>query len=370
MADSAALILDIYSAALEESPWQGVVARMADSLNASHAFMFTTFAPLSEGGVGVFHELPEAGIRAFMAETADVDVWYQELVRRHGALRTGFTCTTDGLLPDRVLHRTRFFADYLRPGNIGRCLTTIVGDGSSLSTPLMPLCFYRPFGSKPFSKRDQSTLKQLQPHLTQAMLVRRKLDKARTSAAELAIHCVSVAVVVLARDRKILFANPAADELLAQPGAVLVRDGRLRAAEPSQTAVLDSAVAACAAYCLASGPSMPVRLSGPVGAGVVAGVVPPPARIPAASRACAVAILLREGGHRKELREIAAALYRLTAAEAELVAALSEGATLEAHAERRGIRLTTAKSQLLSVFGKTGTNRQAQLMRLMYSIAH
>jgi len=369
MTDSATLIRDIYTAALEEDPWQGVIASMADSFHASGAFMFTTFVPLSEGGVGVFHGFPEAGIRDFLAETAKVDVWYQELVRRHGALRTGFTSTTDGLLPERTLQRTRFFADYLRPGNIGRCMTTIVGDGSSSSAPLMPLCFYRPFGSRPFSRRDQVTLRQLQPHLTQAMQLRRKLDAARNGAAELALQCVSVAVVVLARDRKILFANPAADRLLAHPGAAPVRERRLCASEPAQTAALDAALAACLTHHFDDRISLAVRLSGPAGAGVVARIVPPPAKTPGGQRACAVAMLLQEGAPPADLRQTVAALYGLTPAEIELVAALSDGATLEIFAERRGVRAATVKSQLLSVFAKTGTNRQAQLMRLLYSIA-
>ena len=64
------------------------------------------------------------------------------------------------------------------------------------------------------------------------------------------------------------------------------------------------------------------------------------------------------------------ALYRLTGAEVALVKHLCSGASIEDFAERRLVRLATVKTQLQSVFGKTGTRRQSDLMRLAFSIAH
>jgi len=58
-------------------------------------------------------------------------------------------------------------------------------------------------------------------------------------------------------------------------------------------------------------------------------------------------------------------LYALTQAEAELVALLARGRTLEEAAAERGVRLNTVRSQLKQVFAKTDTNRQGQLMRLV-----
>jgi DNA-binding CsgD family transcriptional regulator len=59
------------------------------------------------------------------------------------------------------------------------------------------------------------------------------------------------------------------------------------------------------------------------------------------------------------------ALYGLTDAEARLTCALLEGARLEDYAERVGISMNTARTHLKSVFAKTDTDRQAELMRLL-----
>ena len=60
-----------------------------------------------------------------------------------------------------------------------------------------------------------------------------------------------------------------------------------------------------------------------------------------------------------------AALFSLTAAEARLAADLREGLSLKAAAARRGVSVNTTRAQLTSIFAKTGTHRQSELMRLL-----
>ena len=71
-----------------------------------------------------------------------------------------------------------------------------------------------------------------------------------------------------------------------------------------------------------------------------------------------------------DVQAVVAMLYKLTPAETALVLALSNGATPEHFAEQRSISLATVKTQLQAVFAKTGTRRQSDLMRLVFSIAH
>ena len=58
-------------------------------------------------------------------------------------------------------------------------------------------------------------------------------------------------------------------------------------------------------------------------------------------------------------------LYGLTPAEARLAEAMAGGGPLKAAAERLGIGRETARSQLKQVYAKTGTHRQAELVRLL-----
>lgn len=61
-------------------------------------------------------------------------------------------------------------------------------------------------------------------------------------------------------------------------------------------------------------------------------------------------------------------LFGLTAAEARLVRALASGKTLEGYALENDLKVPTVKSQLRSVFEKTQTGRQAELVRLVTGI--
>jgi DNA-binding CsgD family transcriptional regulator len=60
--------------------------------------------------------------------------------------------------------------------------------------------------------------------------------------------------------------------------------------------------------------------------------------------------------------------FRLTQAEARLASHLATGDPLEVVCERLGIAKETGRNQLKSVFGKTGTSRQAELVLLIASM--
>jgi DNA-binding CsgD family transcriptional regulator len=61
--------------------------------------------------------------------------------------------------------------------------------------------------------------------------------------------------------------------------------------------------------------------------------------------------------------------FSLTSAESRLAVEILKGDGRAAAAKRRGISDATAKTQLASIFDKTGTHRQAELIRLLLDAA-
>ncbi len=59
------------------------------------------------------------------------------------------------------------------------------------------------------------------------------------------------------------------------------------------------------------------------------------------------------------------AVFGLTKAEARLACELACGDTIEDIAEEHGVSISTARVQLKSIFAKTGTSRQAELVALL-----
>jgi len=60
-------------------------------------------------------------------------------------------------------------------------------------------------------------------------------------------------------------------------------------------------------------------------------------------------------------------LYGLTDAEARVVAALTLGETVDQIATAHGVRVSTVRAQVRSIFEKTGVHRQTDLVRLALS---
>ena len=61
-------------------------------------------------------------------------------------------------------------------------------------------------------------------------------------------------------------------------------------------------------------------------------------------------------------------LFGLSAAEARLARAICHGSSVEEFASDQGVRLSTVRTQLSAVLHKTGSERQAGLVRLIASI--
>ncbi|MCC6586047.1 MAG: helix-turn-helix transcriptional regulator [Bryobacterales bacterium] len=80
------------------------------------------------------------------------------------------------------------------------------------------------------------------------------------------------------------------------------------------------------------------------------------------------AILLRVAAAPRMLSldaELLTALFDLTPAEMSIAECIAMGETIQEAAHRRGVSLNTAKTHLKRLFSKTGTRRQAELLRAL-----
>ncbi|QXX76495.1 hypothetical protein MHY1_p00017 (plasmid) [Methylovirgula sp. HY1] len=79
----------------------------------------------------------------------------------------------------------------------------------------------------------------------------------------------------------------------------------------------------------------------------------------------ALVILIDMATKLRPKTEEIARIFRLTTAEARIAARVATGMTLENAAVELGITKETARNQLKSVFAKTGTHRQSELVALL-----
>lgn len=362
MNDDLKLIRKIYDAACEAQPWEDSLRYLMRGFDASAGWLFANIPPDDPSGFSVHIGLPPDTAAVYLREVNEVDLWYHAMLRTHGQLKNGFTYVTDHLLPDKELHRSRFYADFLNPMEIERTVGTVVHDGTD-GAPIVGLNVYRPKGRAPFERHDIERMQVLQHHFRQAWFIRRKLGRAEL--ADLTLDLLDSPALLLGQARRILIANTAAERLFAEVPS-LVSGGRLCGATPALTQKLELLLRG---WSLRGQPvSTFVRLGGSPGQGIVARVLPPPARVTRQVAGVAIAFLAREGHTPVSLMQEAARLYGLSKAESMLVEALASGMTMEEFCARRSLTVATAKTQLQSIFGKTGVRRQADLLRLLWSI--
>ena len=264
--------------------------------------------------------------------------------------------------PKAVRRRHEYF-DWAQKSDIGDAVG--VHSPETLGTRSM-LSLQRPAGAKPFGGDDKWLVQLLARHVAIAKRVQAKLGKNWTDKAEIeaAFAQLANAACILDAQLHVRHLNPAAAALLANCRRVGIRRGRLAFVEPDlhhrvhalvRDAAHESGRSAVLAFRISEHETAEILIA-PLGAahGLTSTWETPLALLVIATNQ------QDEGSIAWRLRQ----LYRLTRAESRVAAQLAMGKTVEEIAAANGVADPTLRSQLRSIFNKTGTRRQAELVRL------
>jgi DNA-binding CsgD family transcriptional regulator len=171
-------------------------------------------------------------------------------------------------------------------------------------------------------------------------------------------------VVALDASGRISSLNERAEQMLRE--TELATRGRLHSRDALLHRRLSDLVDGAVSFRWASGLKLPGPVLVPAGDGKAFSVdaIPMPRDFQALLAGATVLVTIHEvatEGARSGLRE----RYRLTPREAELAQRLAAGDDLARAADVMGISLATARQHLKSIFEKTGTHRQAELVALI-----
>jgi DNA-binding CsgD family transcriptional regulator len=219
-----------------------------------------------------------------------------------------------------------------------------------------------------FDSANLEGLREIMPHLTRAMSVHLRVEQAERRAAEArdAFDRVALGAVLVDEGARPILANRAAHRIAAQQdGFVIATDG-LRGATPADTHVLQHTIEEVARG--GAGTGLGLRLSRVSTSRPYEVMVVPVSRGRrwlARRRHTAVVFISDSGLSFVSPAQLVHDLYGLTPAETRLTLLLLGGQTLREAMAVLGVSRNTAHSQLASVFRKTGTNSQAELVRVL-----
>jgi len=209
------------------------------------------------------------------------------------------------------------------------------------------------------------------PHVRRAVLISKVIDLKQAEAATFAdvTDGLGAAMFLVDASARIVHANAAAQAMLASRDPIRTERGRLALRPAAVAAKLGIAVRQAANN---EASKHPIPALGANGAPYVLHVLPlnhdelRPGLAPSAAAAIFVAPPVSP---MTAPNDALAALFDLTLAESHVFAQIAEGKTQAEIARALDIEIGTVKTHLLHIFAKTGTHRQADLVRLAASMA-
>lgn len=241
---------------------------------------------------------------------------------------------------------------------------------------LLCACVCRTTGFEILSGLHEAAAVRLYPVLSRYLRLwwMHRQERRRASSLSAALDLSDVGVLLLDRRGELLFANGRAESVLRRGQGLRVQERALVTEQSAERARL---------YALVQDAIYRNRSLGANGEHVATLAVPRAGQqrpliltITSVQRAAVdsndaavIVYLLDPDQDLEAVLDPACSIYSLTAAETRLVYHLVGGARLSDAAQRMQIKLETARAYLKQIFSKTGTHRQAELMRVMLSSA-
>jgi len=224
---------------------------------------------------------------------------------------------------------------------------------------------HRPASAPPYDDSEKTRIKLLLPHLQRALRLRQRFGAGQNPGPPPGgRHSGAVAAIVVEQDCRVRSLNEAAAALLRAGDAVRLVGGRLAGADEAATERLREIIAA-ALDPAALGEAAIVHLSRtedmPLAASIAALRPAEPAKL---CQPCVVLLIGAPAAGTVAAAPLQSA-FGLTAAEAAIASALAAGKSISQIAARQSISPHTARVHVKSIFGKTGTKRQAELVSLL-----
>jgi DNA-binding CsgD family transcriptional regulator len=356
----------IYEAAIEPTTWPGLLERIGDAVGQASISLITT-------------ENFDKPISVWLAryDSACIELRFRYYSRPdvNPIVRAATTIELLHVVPRRRFLTDREFerdpacrATLIAQGLYYGCIASLHRAGPVLST----LEVYRPRHARDFAASEIRVLSRLVPHVANALRVNWYVGASQThqSQAEAALNQLNAGLFLLANDGRIVFANRMTQALLRQGDGIRSHGGKLAAARQQDRCRFSEFIGRAAGQATGTHMVQAIRIDRDVGRRPLQAWAAPLPRHPTnfliqSSLSDVMLVVIDPELSAAPPMEALRALYQLTDAEARLTCGLLEGARLEDYAERAGISMNTARTHLKSVFAKTDTDRQAELIRLL-----
>lgn len=360
------LVSAIYDAANDPARWNEFLARLAQALN-SHGIALRLLDSQSYfPAFSTTYGYDEGFTQEYTEHYYRTDITNPILAKQ----KAGTVQSRSAHLLDRDFVATEFYQDFGRKWGF----YDVLGSYFIKQQDCMArIGVHRHKGRSPFSEEDQRLMALLVPHLQRAFDISRHIQtiKAQKESSDDAFDHLPFGIVLVDGSGKPLVVNQQADLISKQEGGITIKSDGLTAASSKDTQALKHLIQQATQ-----------RQEGEAYQGGAISIARAhsflPLSIMVAPHNSVQPILGFEGPHTAAIvfisdpaqqqpisSEILSSLYGLTQAEARLAKELAQGRTLDEISDLYQVSKHTTRTQLKSIFSKTGLKRQTDLIRLI-----
>jgi DNA-binding CsgD family transcriptional regulator len=354
------LINCLYEAAGDPGLWNPFLQRLAQITRAEYAGLVSHYADVH--AISHSWEIDPEMVRLHGEYYHLVDIWSQ----RGGSLPSGTVLTSQSLCPLAELKTTEVYNDCLVRFDVAHGLFVIV-ENNALSGASVSL--FRSSSSPEFEANTEEILCLLAGHLKQAFILYGKFSdlKAKSAGLETALDMHPTGIILLGRTGQVVLMNRAASALVLEGDGLIATRIGLRAERSTESLLLQKTIRESASTSNGHGISAGGMM-------LISRRARPPLQIrvspirnsPIASQAVAAIVFVTDPLQRpRPTQDVLRVRFGLTPAEGRVALLLSDGHAPRKIANMIGITDNTVRSQIKSIFSKTGVKRQGELIRLL-----
>jgi DNA-binding CsgD family transcriptional regulator len=355
------LLLALSRGPVAEHPWQEFMRLLGEALAADFATLILR-AP-REGDAGVVLNSVVLSPQVFDSYNESyfaIDPFVN--------LPVGEVYTLEEFVVPDDYYASDYYQQYVKPTGIVHLMGADLSDEMGNSARLR---IARVEGRQNFGARERELCTLLLPHIQQTIRLHARIARVESERSLFAgaMDQMAVAAFVLDQNARIRHSNGAGKLMLTEGRWLREKEGQLRLLTSANNSAFRQCLEEVMAAHLRGEPAFirALRLSEGDGAGVGMLLRPlPQDPVPGGSRNPSVAIFVSDPSRPAVApADLLMTLFGFTPAEAKLSLQLANGANLDEACKHLHISRNTGKSQLSSVFAKTGVTRQSGLIQLL-----
>jgi DNA-binding CsgD family transcriptional regulator len=368
--DVSELIGQIYDASLDPALWPGVLGTTAQFLPGLSA---TLFSKDIGGKTGDIYYDDGALEQHYKQVYFEKYIKIDPLNYAHVFAEIGEPISATSVMSYAEFLETRFYQGWVKPQGIVDFACTVL-DKSATGAAMFGVFRHERDGVVDDEARRRIRL--IAPHLRRAALIGRVIDLKTAQAATFAdtLDGITAGMFLVDPGGRVVHANAAGKAMLAEGDVVRASAGRLAANDAQADQSLRDAFASVSSDDALGVQGIALPLIARSGDRYLAHLLPLTSgarRQAGVTFAAAAAVFVRKAAvERLGPPEIIAKSYKLTPTELRVLLAVVEVGGAPEVAEALGIAETTVKFHLKSLFEKTDTRRQADLVKIVAGYAN